>query len=185
MSEVLNAKVIASEENHFSRRRVVKGVAWSVPVIMTTIAVPPASASTGSATVTILNPGTPITYSQGNRGGTGPTAIRITGVVGAISGSVIIAPVGAVRASIGIQPSSTSVFSASNFSGNTSTTTFAAGTGTGQALDIPVSFFNLEDTAGNNKPRPNDVYSYSMTVLLTGPNSGSVRAETSLTIRFK
>ena len=47
MSEVLNEKVTSSEENGFSRRRVVAGVAWSVPVILMTVAAPPASASPG------------------------------------------------------------------------------------------------------------------------------------------
>lgn len=48
MSEVLNEKVTSGEENSFSRRRVMAGVAWSVPVILTTVAVPPAAASPGS-----------------------------------------------------------------------------------------------------------------------------------------
>ncbi len=41
MSEVLNAEV-TSNDGHggFSRRRVAKGVAWSVPVIVTAIAAP-------------------------------------------------------------------------------------------------------------------------------------------------
>ena len=47
MSEVLKEKSSSGEENGFSRRRVVKGVAWTVPVILTTVAVPPASASPG------------------------------------------------------------------------------------------------------------------------------------------
>ena len=47
LSEVLNEKVTSSEENGFSRRRVVAGVAWSVPVILMTVAAPPASASPG------------------------------------------------------------------------------------------------------------------------------------------
>ncbi|MGK3649145.1 hypothetical protein [Pseudarthrobacter enclensis] len=41
---------IGSEESGFSRRRVVKGVAWSVPVLVAAVGVPPASASTGSNT---------------------------------------------------------------------------------------------------------------------------------------
>ncbi len=48
LSEVLNEKVTSGEENGFSRRRVVKGVAWTVPVIVTAIGVPPASASPGT-----------------------------------------------------------------------------------------------------------------------------------------
>lgn len=182
LSEVLNADVDGKDENGFSRRRVVAGVAWSLPVIATAIAAPAAAASFVPS-VTIDAPSA-ITYSQGNRSGTGPKKIQVTGVVGAISGSVIIEPVGTVHARIGIQPSAGSVFSPSSFSGNTSTTTFAAGTGTGQALDIPVGFFDLEDAAPN-KPKPQDVYSFVMTVLLTVPNGQPVKAQTNLTITFK
>ena len=47
MSGVLNSGVIDSEEKSFSRRRVVAGVAWSLPVIATAIAAPAAAASPG------------------------------------------------------------------------------------------------------------------------------------------
>ncbi|MFB0836803.1 hypothetical protein ACETK3_02225 [Arthrobacter sp. E44] len=47
MSEVFNDEVDGKEENGFSRRRVVAGVAWSVPVIATAIAAPAAAASPG------------------------------------------------------------------------------------------------------------------------------------------
>ena len=184
MSDVLHAKVMGGEGAGVSRRRVVAGVAWSLPVIATAIAAPAAAASPGLAAVTFLSAGSTITYSQGNRLGTGPLKIQITGVIGAMNGSVIIEPVGTVHARIGIQPSTSSVFGASSFSGNTSTTTFSAGIGTGQAVDIPVSFFNLEDAAPN-KPKPQDNYTYLMTVLLTVPNSDPVRAQTDLTITFK
>lgn len=181
MSEVSNAGVDV-EEGGFSRRRVVAGVAWSLPVIATAIAAPAAAASFVPA-VTIDAPSA-ITYSQGNRSGTGPKKFQVTGVVGAISGSVIIEPVGTVHAQIGIQPSVSSVFSTSKFSGYSSTTTFAAGTGTGQALDIPVGFFDVED-AVPNKPKPQDVYNYVMTVLLNVPNNQQVKAQANLTIAFK
>jgi hypothetical protein len=44
LSETLNEE-IDSKESGFSRRRMVKGAAWTVPVILTTAAAPPASAS--------------------------------------------------------------------------------------------------------------------------------------------
>jgi hypothetical protein len=50
LSEVLNAEATSSEEGGFSRRRVVKGVAWSVPVIVAAVGAPPASASPGPTT---------------------------------------------------------------------------------------------------------------------------------------
>ncbi|MDE8668132.1 hypothetical protein PY310_05980 [Pseudarthrobacter sp. H3Y2-7] len=43
----MNDEVTSSEEAVFSRRRVVKGVAWSVPVIVAAVGAPPASASPG------------------------------------------------------------------------------------------------------------------------------------------
>jgi hypothetical protein len=43
--DFINDEAGAKHEGGFSRRGVVKGVAWSVPVILTTAAAPPASAS--------------------------------------------------------------------------------------------------------------------------------------------
>lgn len=180
LSEILNEE-LESKESGFSRRRVVKGVAWTVPVIMATVAVPPASASTGSAVITFDNAASGITYNQGNRRGTGPTAIRIAGASGTVSGSVIIAPVGTVHSRIGIQPDASKVFAASSFAGNTSTTTFVASAVAKQPLVIPIGFFNLED-GPPNKPKPNDSYSYLLTVQVTGASSN---AQTTLTITFK
>lgn len=74
MSEVSNEKVTSSEENSFSRRRVVAGVAWSLPVIATAIAAPAAAASGIPATVTLRAPA-PITL-------TGATAASGTGSTG-------------------------------------------------------------------------------------------------------
>jgi hypothetical protein len=172
---------IESKESGFSRRRVVKGVAWTVPVILTTAAAPPASASPGTTAISFPDAGVAISYSQGGRRGTGITTVHITGAAGSISGSVIIAPVGTVHARIGIQPTASSGFEISAFDGNTSTTTFVATAVAGKALDIPVSFFNLED-GPPNKPKPNDVYSYNLTVRLNGVTS---TAQTNLTISFK
>jgi hypothetical protein len=56
LSEVLNEKVTSGEENGFSRRRVMAGVAWSVPVILTTVAAPPASASPGPTPAPTVTP---------------------------------------------------------------------------------------------------------------------------------
>jgi hypothetical protein len=58
LSEILNDQ-IDSKESGFSRRRVVKGVAWSVPVILTTAAAPPASASPSPTTPPTPPPVTP------------------------------------------------------------------------------------------------------------------------------
>ncbi|MDQ0078452.1 hypothetical protein [Arthrobacter oryzae] len=175
MSEIVDQNV---KKAGLNRRAVVKGAAWSLPVIAAAIAAPAASAS--GPTVTFIGAGSAVTYSGGNRSGTAPTGFRISGLIGAVSGTIIITPVGTVHARIGIQPAS--MFSTSAFDGNTSTTTYSAGTGTGQAIDISVGFFNLEDSAPN-KPKPTDEYTYLMTVLLNG--SPAVRAETNLTIRFK
>jgi hypothetical protein len=58
LSEVLNDEVTSSEEAGFSRRRVVKGVAWSVPVIVAAVGAPPASASPGPTPTPTATPAT-------------------------------------------------------------------------------------------------------------------------------
>lgn len=58
MSEVLNEEVTSNEKGGISRRRVVKGVAWSVPVLVAAVGAPPAAASPGpvAASATLAAP---------------------------------------------------------------------------------------------------------------------------------
>lgn len=185
LSEVLNDEVTSSEEAGFSRRRVVKGVAWSVPVIVAAVGAPPASASPGpvtppATTLKFLNELSSITYVGGGKGGTGPTGFQVANASGTFSGSVTITPVGTVHAKIGIQKTASGQFETTTFNGYESTTLFTHVTG--QALDFPLTFTAAEDT--KPKPNPNDVYSYVATVAIN-VSSGRVSAQTNMTIKFK
>ncbi|MCT9625590.1 hypothetical protein HWD94_10685 [Pseudarthrobacter equi] len=106
LSEILNEEP-ESRESGFSRRRVVKGVAWSVPVIMTTVAVPPASASPGPTTppptpepagTFSTAPQSMPTTRQGNHGRTNevlPARLSLTnlgGLTGEVTVDLKIAP---------------------------------------------------------------------------------------------
>ncbi|MEK0155878.1 hypothetical protein [Arthrobacter oryzae] len=181
MSEVLNAEVTSSEEGGLSRRRIVKGAAWSVPVIAAAIAAPAASAS-GPTTVTILGAGSAITFVGGGKGGSGPTGFQVDNAVGTFSGSVTITPTGTVHAKIGIQNSASGPFAATTFSAYESTTLFTHTTG--QSLVFPVTFTAAEDTGPSTKPRPTDVYNYLMTVAVT-VSGVTVQTQTNLSIKFK
>ncbi|WP_190987547.1 hypothetical protein [Pseudarthrobacter sulfonivorans] len=185
MSEVLNAEVTSSEEGGFSRRRVVKGVAWSVPVIVTAIAAPAAAAS-GVTEVYFPVPAA-ITLSGGNRPGTGPSGFTIKNTTGAqvtvsLSGSIIVTPTNAVHSTIAITAPAPSIFSTTTFNGKISTTTFtyAGVVPAGGTIHVPFGFRNTEDT-GSNKPKKTDVDEYSLSMVLsnkplsiTGPTPSSL-----------
>lgn len=181
LSEVLNAEVTSSEEGGLSRRRIVKGAAWSVPVIAAAIAAPAASAS-GGATVTVLGAGSAITFIGGGKGGNGPTGFQVDKALGTISGTVTITPSGTVHAKIGIQPPASGEFQATNFNGYESTTLFTHAAG--QQVVFPVTFTAAEDTSPTTKPKPNDVYTYVVTVAIT-VSGVTVQTQTNLSIRFK
>jgi hypothetical protein len=77
LSEVLNTEVTSNDEGGFSRRRVVKGVAWSVPVIATAIAAPAAAAS-GIVASVVLGAAVPITLAgAASISGTSPTGFDV------------------------------------------------------------------------------------------------------------
>lgn len=114
MSEVLNAEVDDREAKGLSRRRVVAGVAWSVPVIMTTVAVPPASASPGHVDA-LLDPNSAIKLVLSTkagapgqaRDGSGPKGfyVKNSGGVstGAISGRIAVSSSDSSAPQVGIQ----------------------------------------------------------------------------------
>lgn len=186
MSEVLNAEVTSSEEGGLSRRRIVKGAAWSVPVIAAAIAAPAASASGGtvSATATWLYGATPQYFKIGGGGtkfnGTGPASLSVknTGTssfTGTITVTIDLAPVGTVLVGIGVESllpatvSSASVFtqhkSAASFS-------YSATIASGATTDFPIRF-HYETI----NPKPSNVtYAYVMTtsVVVTANGGGSL-----------
>lgn len=190
MSEVLNANVDEKEKGSFSRRRVVAGVAWTVPVILTAVAAPPASASPGpiSATATWLSGAAPQYAKIGGGGtkysGTAPATLRLanTGVssfTGTVSVTISFAPVGTVLVGIGAEslaPATAS--SAVSYSQHQSTKSFSYTFGStnplgvGQSLDFSI-LYNYESV----NPKPSNVtYSFVMTtsVVLTANTGGSL-----------
>jgi len=184
LSEVLNEE-IGKEENGFSRRRVVAGVAWSLPVIATAIAAPAAAASPPpiSATATWAN-GTPTQYSKIGGGGTkyngtapATLSLKNTGTssfTGTVSVNITLAPEGTVLVGIGVEslaPAATSAVA--SFTQHTSKTSFSyTGTiGAGATLNFS-ALYNYETV----NPKPSAAYSFVMTtsVVLTANAGGSL-----------
>lgn len=168
MSEVLNADVDSQEENGFSRRRVVAGVAWSLPVIATAIAAPAAAAS-GSISIT-ADPLTGITYSKqqgagGTRKGQGPANLTIqntfttaqTVTVG-ITGSVNS---GTVATGIAVKSLNGNTVTAATFSGFSSTATLTLAPN--QAAKQAISFY-YSDGTGQSKVVTGQTYTFTMTI---------------------
>ena len=182
LSEILNEE-IGTEESGFSRRRVVRGVAWTVPVIVAAVGAPPASASPGSisATASWLSGAAP-QYSKIGGGGTkyigsAPETLSLknTGAAaftGTVSVNVTLSPVGSVLVGIGVE-SLTPATSAGavSFAQHVSTSSFLY-TGTinaGQTVNFQ-ALYNYETI----NPKPSAVtYSFKMatSVVLT-PTAG-------------
>ena len=102
MSEI---KSLAAPKASFDRRSVVKGAAWSVPVIAAAIAAPAAAASAGSATAALLPLAGNTKYKlrggegkpSNDKNGKGTKGFTITNsangaITGVISGTIIITP---------------------------------------------------------------------------------------------
>jgi hypothetical protein len=202
LSEILNATVDGSKETGFSRRRVIKGVAWSVPVILTTVAVPPASASPGptqgttvSAKLELVAGGTTLFKigSGGNgkgnqRSGVCPSLIRITNtgtslVTGVAAGHLVITPRAGAPVGVGIEPMPLAPFTAPQgfglvnvFEGHF-TYPNTAGISAGGSLDLPLTF-NYQAT------NVNAVATYDVDLSVTLPTPVgmlSVRGEITVT----
>lgn len=198
MSEVLNEEV-GKEENGFSRRRVVAGVAWSLPVIATAIAAPAAAASGITATAALTGPGSSITFvsstgtgSGTNNTGTGPTGFQITNsgttFTGAVSGTVNIMPTGTVAAGAGVQsiqagssPVTLSVPSYSSTHEYNATFSYGGGITAGQTLNFPMSF-QYERLSGSQPTKV--TFNYTMTVTLTLPDGTSRILTGALTVNY-
>ncbi|QXQ09656.1 hypothetical protein [Paeniglutamicibacter sp. Y32M11] len=127
-----------------SRRTIVKGAAWSVPVIAAAIAAPAASASVASATVAFTDVSANLVWLDLLNGGvasasvlgTGPqniTVINTAGaIVGPLTGVITIAPNSATLINLGGRPKAIGV---QTLSGATVTNRTASG-GTNGALGI-------------------------------------------------
>jgi hypothetical protein len=180
LSEVLNEKVTSSNENGFSRRRVVAGVAWSLPVIATAIAAPAAAASGISATAALAGPASNITFvsstgtgSGTNHTGTGPTSFSINNagaaITGPITGTINIKPSGTVTAGAGIQSMTPAVLTAPAYTAAfeyNATLTYAGGIGSGQTLNFPLSFQYQRLNGSTAKT----TFTYTLTITLRLPD---------------
>ncbi|MDQ0118091.1 hypothetical protein J2T22_001268 [Pseudarthrobacter defluvii] len=182
LSEVLNEEV-GKEESGFSRRRVVAGVAWSLPVIATAVAAPAAAASPPpiSVTATWGAGGTQYTTVGGGNprmSGTCPAKLSIknTGAssfTGTISMAITLTPVGTVLAGIGVeslQPATVTAPSTFKAHASSATFSYSGSIGSGTTLDFPIRF-HYESVS--SKPKKVS-YSYAMTTsLVLTSNSGS------------
>ena len=89
MSEI---KSLAAPKASFDRRAVVKGAAWSVPVIAAAIAAPAAAASVATATMAFATVGSVNFSGTPSRPGTAPTGIIIHNTPGAaIAAGTVVA----------------------------------------------------------------------------------------------
>lgn len=163
-----------------------KGVAWTVPVIVAAVGAPPAAASPGpiSATASWLSGNSPLYSKVGGGGqtfdGVRPESLSIknTGMssfIGTITVTITLKPVGTVTAGIGVESLlPATVSKASVFTQHESTVIFSHSTTieSGQSTNFPVRF-HYETI----NPTPKSVsFSYKMTtsVLLTGNSGGSL-----------
>lgn len=175
LSEILNEE-LESKESGFSRRRVVKGVAWTVPVLVTAVGAPPASASPGKYEVLLdYATGRAVDYVQlekpGNSGqfhrGLGPTGFHIKNSSGIASGPIS----GTIR--ISSTDTSNPLVGVSSFTGgtlsNTSAPTVAsfstdfkleAGVANGATVSFPISFYY---TGGNKSAGSGKQFNLSIT----------------------
>ncbi|MDQ0000060.1 hypothetical protein [Pseudarthrobacter sulfonivorans] len=160
MSEVLNAEVRGSEAGGISRRRVVKGVAWSVPVIVTAIAAPAAAASPPPTTGKIevlwdIDANQGVTFVRlghqarpdMNRPGTGPKAFYFRNTTaagsGAILGSITVTPKSAGSALAGIDTFGTVSLTNKKVTSGVFSADFSltSGVATGSMVRFPVGFY--------------------------------------------
>ena len=171
MSEVLNAKVSGGKAHGVSRRRVIAGVAWTVPVIATAIAAPAAAASAIFSMAS--GPFQGITFSkrgvqgQGHvRSGQGPATLTVENTSGlAQTVSVGIVPTvssGAVRAGIAIKALDGSVVNAAPVDAGYASTATITISGN-QPVSRAISFHYVEGT-GQSAPTVGQVYTFTLTL---------------------
>ena len=178
MSEVLNAENDENEKGGFSRRRVVAGVAWSVPVILTTVAAPPASASPGTASITAAFDGeqSSLTIQELTAPGqghpaTGPTGFHIKNGGSqstSITGSIRIEPNPAASGDpgVGVQSLTNATLSSAVLDSNnifTATFTIANLASNGTASVLTQFYYKGKKTQKRN---------FQMTVTVTYPAVG-------------
>ena len=193
LTEILNEGAVAKESG-VSRRRVVAGVAWTVPVILTTVAAPPASASPGPTPTATFStafdgPVLPISIARHNsngvgtaRSGEGPTKLIVQNASGPVSGSIIVAPTGALdsRVWVGVKtlgPNNATLGATTFGAAHTSTTTYSL-TGS-QSAEYPITFQYLDDS----KPGPvAGQVTFTVTVTVNGSEVRGVYPALKMTV---
>lgn len=191
MSEVLSAEVDGREEKGISRRRVVKGVAWSVPVIMTTVAVPPASASPGKYEALLdyanLQAATFVQFDKPTnsgqyRSGLGPTGFHLKNSSGLssgpVKGSISISSTNTADPSVGVYSFSGGTLSMASTAPGKYTANFElqSGVANGTTAQFSLGFYYTggSKTAGVGKK-------FDLTVSFTSP-TGLLDLATTLTL---
>lgn len=189
LSEVLNAEVTSNEKGGFSRRRVMKGVAWTVPVIVAAVGAPPAAASPGpvAASATLAAPSAVTVI--GVTSLSGPTSFDVqtgssfagTSVSYAITIDAEASNQKALISVASVNPSSTAGKTVASGQGNTLMTTYSdnltASPGN-QKLHVAWDRFTVSGTPSKG------TFSYVVTLSVTLSPSNSVTSSAILTVTF-
>lgn len=185
MSEVLNESVQKSEENGFSRRRVVAGVAWSLPVIATAIAAPAAAASGVAASVTLGAPAAITLTGATAASGTGPTGFDVQ--TGSVNTGSSVSYTITIESQAQNQKALVQIGSVSAGTGTTSipqnkkNTTFAGTLPTtpgDHALHVALGGFRYTETATRG------TFTYTVTLTVTIAGSPAIVTTSTLTVTY-
>jgi len=187
LSEVMNAEVTNGEEGRsFSRRRVVKGVAWSVPVIVTAIAAPAAAASPAAVAASVTLGAVGATTAAGDAGVLAvqaPTTFDIqTGSANTGTSVSYTITIEAVKAN---QKAFMEIVSASPGTGSSvkgqklTTFTGTVSTSTGnQAIHVVLAGYRYSGA------RTSGTYTYTITLTVTVSGSSALVKTSSLTVTY-
>jgi len=191
LSEVLNEEIGQEEKGGISRRRVAAGVAWSVPVILTTVAAPPASASPGKYEALLdyanLEAANFVQFDKPTnsgqyRSGLGPTGFHLknsSGVAsGPVKGSISISSANTADPSVGVYSFSGGTLTATSTAPGKYTANFElqAGVANGATAQFSLGFYytGSSKTAGAGKK-------FNLTVSFSSP-TGLLDLATELTL---
>ena len=182
-------KSLAAPKASFDRRAVVKGAAWSVPVIAAAIAAPAAAASHAeTVTASLEGAGTPVTYAGTPvMAGTTPKSVKVVNNTHAAinanaSVTITITPVAPATAGIrigkivGAQTSVPGTYTTAN----AITTTFIVPVNMAPAASQSFDF-DLASYSHNAKGAHNGVWNYTMNMVLT---LGAYTPSSSATLTF-
>jgi len=205
VSEIEQQNIASKPRN---RRAVVKGAAWSVPVIAAAIAAPAASASlVGNASTALTTPNSNLLNIQilggglltANVGVTVPTILNITNGLGAITGditgTIVIAPTSGVNVGVlgyprgfGVADIQNAAITSRTHNGTggvaapspTTTTqfTYSGGITSEGSIDLPISFGLTDKTS---LVALNALTTFTVTVTLTN-NGNTIVGGGSITV---